>query len=69
MADPRCQRARVECFNYPADGSHVIVRVGGLHRLVARRAALVANLQRVAGVPFRLANAPNTVPLPAIVRN
>jgi hypothetical protein len=63
-------RARVESFDYPTDGSHIIVRVRGLHHMDAtRRADLAANLERVADVPVRLINAPHTVPLPAIVKN
>ena len=63
-------RGRVESFDYPTDGSHIIVRVRGLpHMRPARRADLVANLERIADAPVQLIKAPHMVPLPAIVKN
>lgn len=62
-------RDRVESFNYPTDGSHIIVRVRGLrHMDTARRAALTANLGRIADVPVQLVNAPHLVYLPSIAK-
>lgn len=56
---------RVKSFNYPTDGSRIIVRVRGLHAMdAARRAALAANVERVAHVPVQLVNAPHLVALP-----
>jgi hypothetical protein len=63
-------RDRVESFGYPTDGSHVIVRVRGLLAMdPARRAALIANLERVADVPVQLVRAPHMVLLPAITKS
>jgi hypothetical protein len=63
-------RHRVESFNYPTDGSHIIVRVRGLRHMDAvRRAALTANLERIADVPVRLVKAPHMVLLQAIIEN
>jgi hypothetical protein len=61
---------RVESFNYPIDGSHIIVRVRGLHHMdTARRATLTENLCRIAKVPVQLINAPHYVYLPLITKN
>lgn len=63
-------RDRVESFTYPTDGSHIIVRVRGLpHMDTARRAALIANLERIADVPVHLVKAPHMVLLPAITKD
>jgi hypothetical protein len=57
-------RDRVESFNYPTDGSHIIVRVRGLRDMdAARRAALTTKLERIADVPVHVVNAPHYVPL------
>jgi hypothetical protein len=58
---------RVESFSYPTDGSHITVRVRSLRDMdTARRAALAANLERIAGVPVQLVNAPHLVYLPYV---
>lgn len=60
-------RDRVESFNYPTDGSHIIVRIRGFDELDdSRRQALEANLVRVTGVPVQLVDAPRTTPLNSI---
>ena len=60
---------RVESFNYPTDGSRIVVQVRGFrHMETARRAALTAQLERIADVPVQLVNAPHLVPLPYISR-
>jgi hypothetical protein len=61
-------RNSVQSFNYPSDGSHIIVRVRGLPDMdTARRAALTANLERIADVPVQLVDAPHLVRLPATI--
>jgi hypothetical protein len=61
---------RVESFNYPTDGAHIIVRVRGLRQMdTARRVALAANLGRIAKAPVQLINAPHRVYLPLITKN
>jgi hypothetical protein len=60
---------RVVSFDYPPDGSLVIVRVRDLSDMGdARRSALTANLERVAHVPVQLVTAPRLVPLTYTLR-
>jgi hypothetical protein len=54
----------IQSYDYPTDGSHMIVRVRGLAAMDEdRRAALAANLERVSGVPVELIHATRMISL------
>jgi hypothetical protein len=54
----------IQSYDYPIDGSHIIVRVHGLAAMDgARRAALTANLERISGVPVELIKAMRMISL------